>query len=381
MKFYYFGLMPYGTLDLDYDQHYASSSLVLPNSYYDPMEGEKLYTRYLDELELADTLGYDGVCVNEHHQTAYGLMPSPGIIAGALARTTKQAQIAVLGRALPLVNNPLTIAEEYAMIDNISGGRLIAGFVRGIGVEYHVTGVNPAFSLERFHEAHDLIIEAWTKTGPFPFEGDHFHFEYVNPWPRPYQDPHPPVWIPSQGSMETIRWASEPSRKYVYLNTYSPFEAVSTFFQMYRDVAAEEWGYEASGKQLGWAVPIYVAESDEIAQKEARPHIEAFYNKFLRMTNEMLLPPGYTTISSMKKIAEAKREMLSGGREMKRLMETRMFICGSPNTVREILEECQEKTHLEHLVCTLQFGTLPHSLTVKNLEMFATEVAPHFRLA
>ena len=181
--------------------------------------------------------------------------------------------------------------------------------------------------------------------------------------------------------METIRWASEPSRKYVYLNTYSPFEAVSTFFQMYRDVAAEEWGYEASGKQLGWAVPIYVAESDEIAQREARPHIEAFYNKFLRMTNEMLLPPGYTTISSMKKIAEAKREMLSGGREMKRLMETRMFICGSPNTVREILEECQEKTNLEHLVCTLQFGTLPHSLTVKNLEMFATEVAPHFRLA
>ena len=140
--------MPYGTLDLDYDQHYASSSLVLPNSYYDPKEGEKLYNRYLGELELADTLGYDGVCVNEHHQTAYGLMPSPGIIAGALARTTKQAQIAVLGRALPLVNNPLTIAEEYAMIDNISGGRLIAGFVRGIGVEYHVTGVNPVFSLE-----------------------------------------------------------------------------------------------------------------------------------------------------------------------------------------------------------------------------------------
>ena len=132
MKFYYFGLMPYGALDLDYDQKYSSASLVLPNSYFDPKEGNKLYRRYLDELELADTLGYDGVCVNEHHQTAYGLMPSPGIIAGALARTTRQAKIAVLGRALPLVNNPLTIAEEYAMLDNISGGRLISGFVRGI---------------------------------------------------------------------------------------------------------------------------------------------------------------------------------------------------------------------------------------------------------
>ena len=97
------------------------------------------------------------------------------------------------------------------------------------------------------------------------------------------------------------------------------------------------------------------------------------------MTNEMLLPPGYTTLSSMKKIAEAKREMLSGGKEMERLIETKMFICGSPNTVREILEDCHEKTGLEQLVCTLQFGTLPHELTVKNLEMFAREVAPHLR--
>ena len=379
MKFYFFGLMPYGPLDLDYDKKYSSASLVLPNSYFDPKEGNKLYRRYLDELELADALGIDGICVNEHHQTAYGLMPSPGVIAGALARTTTQAKIAVLGRALPLVNNPLTIAEEYAMIDNISGGRLISGFVRGIGVEYHATGVNPAFSLERFHEAHDLIIEAWTKTGPFPFEGDHYHFEYVNTWPRPFQQPHPPVWIPSQGSEETIRWASEPTRKYVYLNTYSPFKAVSTFFQMYRDIAEKEWNYEASGEQLGWAVPIYVGETDEIALKEAKPHIEAFYNKFLRMTNQMLLPPGYTTLTSMKKIAEAKKEMLSGGREMSRLMDNRMFICGSPNTVQEILGECHDQVGLEHIVCTLQFGTLPHELTVKNLELFSKEVMPQLR--
>ena len=92
--------MPYGTLDLDYDQHYTSSSLVLPNSYYDPREGEKLYTRYLDELELADTLGYDGVCVNEHHQTAYGLMPSPGIIAGAFMERLQAERVRQAGRRI-----------------------------------------------------------------------------------------------------------------------------------------------------------------------------------------------------------------------------------------------------------------------------------------
>ncbi len=96
------------------------------------------------------------------------------------------------------------------MIDVISGGRLISGFVRGIGAEYHTFGVNPTFSHDRFHEAHDLIVRAWTEPGPFAFQGRHYRVNYVNLWPRPYQKPHPPIWIPSQGSKETIDWASHP---------------------------------------------------------------------------------------------------------------------------------------------------------------------------
>src|SRR5581483_11822330 len=108
------------------------------------------------------------------------------------------------GRAIPLLNNPQMVAEEYAMLDNLTRGRLIAGFVRGIGAEYHAMGINPAYSQERFAEAHDLIIRAWTEPGPFAFAGKHYQFRYVNPWPRPYQVPHPPIWIPSQGSSSTI---------------------------------------------------------------------------------------------------------------------------------------------------------------------------------
>ncbi len=118
-----------------------------------------------------------------------------------------------VGRALPLLNNPVTVAEEFAMVDNITEGRFIAGFVRGIGAEYHAWGVNPAESHDRFHEAHDLIVRAWTEIGPFHFEGKHYDFEYVNTWPRPYQQPRPPIWIPSQGSSETIAAPAEPSRK------------------------------------------------------------------------------------------------------------------------------------------------------------------------
>jgi alkanesulfonate monooxygenase SsuD/methylene tetrahydromethanopterin reductase-like flavin-dependent oxidoreductase (luciferase family) len=380
MQFFAFHLMPYADLDLDYDKTYNSAWVTLPNSYYDPVKGHRLYNRYIDELIYADELGFDGIGVNEHHQNAYGLMPIPGVIAGALARQTRRAKIAVLGRALPLVNNPLTIGEEFAMLDNISGGRLIAGFVRGIGAEYHASGVNPAESHERYQEAHDLIIRAWTEPGPFPHDGKHYHFKYVNTWPRPYQKPHPPVWIPSQGSRETIEWASHPSRKYTYLQTFSPVDALARFMGLYREQAAK-YGYTATPQQLGWAVPIYVADSDDVAQREAKPHIENFFNKFARMPPEMLLPPGYLSLQSMQGlIAKSKASLTSGVYQtIDDLMRKGMFLCGSADTICDLLTTYQQKIGFGHLICMLQFGTLPADLTRRNLELFARKVMPRVR--
>ncbi|MET0277175.1 MAG: LLM class flavin-dependent oxidoreductase, partial [Pseudorhodoplanes sp.] len=97
MKFFFFHLMPYAALDPDYDKQYNSAWVTLPNTYYDPKIGHQLYNRYLDELEYADQVGFDGICVNEHHSNAYGMMPIPGVMAGALARRTKNCKIAVLG--------------------------------------------------------------------------------------------------------------------------------------------------------------------------------------------------------------------------------------------------------------------------------------------
>ena len=378
MKFYSFHLMPYGALDLDYVDKHVSASLVLPNTYYDPQIGHQLYNRYLDELELADALGFDGVCVNEHHQSAYGLMPTPAVMAGALSRSVKRGKICILGRALPLLSNPLSVAEEYAMLDNITGGRFIAGFVRGIGVEYHATGVNPTYSLERFHEAHDLIIRAWTEEGPFPFEGKHYSYNYVNLWPRPFQQPHPDVWIPSGGSLETIRWASDPKRKYVYLNVYSNIDVACVLMDTYRN-CAEAYGYTASSEQLGMALPIYVAETDAIARREAKPHIEAFFNKFLRMTNEMLLPLGYTSVSSLKTLLITSRETLMANHSLEAVDKLGMFLVGSPETVRQRLAEFEQRLGIGHLCAIMQFGSLPQAQTKRNLELFAEEVMPHFR--
>jgi alkanesulfonate monooxygenase SsuD/methylene tetrahydromethanopterin reductase-like flavin-dependent oxidoreductase (luciferase family) len=379
MKFYMIHLMPFADLDLSYDKHHNSAWVTLPNSYYDPQKGAQLYNRYIDELVLADELGFDGVCCNEHHQNAYGLMPIPGVIAGALVRETKRCQVAVLGRALPLLTYPLSVAEEYAMLDNISNGRLIAGFVRGIGAEYHSTGVNPAESHDRFHEAHDLILQAWSRPGPFAFEGKYYHFQYVNTWPRPVQQPHPPVWIPSQGSRETIEWASHPSRKYTYLQTFSPVDQLARFMAMYQQ-QAQKYGYQASPQQLGWATPVYVSDSDESALREARPHIEAFYNKFLRMPVEMLLPPGYLSLTSMAAVTDKIRSgPAAGGYTIEDLSAKGMIICGGPDSVVRQLETYQKQVGFGKLIAMTQFGTLPHDLTVKSMELFAREVMPRLR--
>jgi len=268
MKLVAFHLMPYRPLDLAEAAKHRSPWVVLPNQLYDPVKGAEEYARHIDALVYAEELGFDAIGVNEHHQTAYGLMPAPNLIASALIQRTKTIKIAILGRALPLVNNPIYIAEEFAMLDVLSKGRIIAGFVRGIGSEYHSSGVNPYFSHERFHEAHDLIIRAWTEPGPFAFDGDHFSLRYVNLWPRPFQSPHPPVWIPSQGSSETVAWAADPKRKYPFLVTFSSADLVARYHNTYRD-QARQYGYEPAADQLGWACPIYVAETDQRASEEA----------------------------------------------------------------------------------------------------------------
>ncbi len=376
MKFFNFHLMPYSAMDLSEIDKVNSSWITLSNRHYDPVKGAEIYHNHLDELEHADRLGFDGVAVNEHHQTAYGLMPIPGVLAGALARTVKNAKIAVLGRALPLMNNPLVVAEEYAILDNLTRGRLIAGFVRGIGAEYHSTGANPGESLARFHEAHDLIIQAWTQPGPTSYDGKYYKFRYVNPWPTTYQKPHPPIWIPSQGSRETIEWAAK--KRYVYCQTLSPIQTVARFFGMFRE-EAEKCGYQAGADQLAWSNSIYVAETDEKARREAKPHLEALANHFLRMPQEMLLPPGYSSLDSFKRIRAMKGQKKSGPTTMEDLIDQGVIIVGSPATVREKIEEYEKIAGFGTMLIKTQFGTLPHEMATKNQEMLAKEVLPYFR--
>ena len=382
MKFVCFHLMPYRPLDLDAAKDHRSAWVVLPNSLYDPEKGAAEYDSYLDQLAYAEQLGFDAIGVNEHHQTAYGLMPAPNLIASALIQRTKTVKIAILGRALPLVSNPVNIAEEFAMLDVLSRGRIITGFVRGIGSEYHATGVNPAFSHERFHEAHDLIIKAWTTPGPFEFEGDHYRFRYVNLWPRPYQTPHPPVWIPSMGSRETVVWASAPERKYPFMVTFSPESAVVRYHNMYREAAEDSrlYGHRQPAR-LGGA-DLRRRDRRARPRGSARAGIETLFNNFLRMPWEMLLPPGYTSNASLKVTMKLRASSLGSWprkQTIEDLMAAGTVVVGSAATVREKIERVREQTGFDILITLLQFGVMSDALARRNMELFAGEVMPKLR--
>jgi len=147
--------------------------------------------------------------INEHHSTPSCVDVGVNMTAAILARTTRRAKILLLGNILPVEDNPVRLAEELAMADLISGGRVLSGFVRGIGVETWWSNTNPVHNRGRFEECHDLILKCWTEPGPFRWEGRHYHFRHVNPWCLPLQKPHPPIWTPGSASPETAVWAGQ----------------------------------------------------------------------------------------------------------------------------------------------------------------------------
>ena len=185
---------------------YDSIRVTLPDRHYDPHIGAELYHRYLDEWLHAEHMGLD-LMLNEHHQTATCLDPAAPIMLGVLARQTSRARLLLLGNPIANRRQPVRVAEEMAMVDNLARGRIEVGFVRGVPYEISAGNTSPLRMSERFWEAHDLILKAWTThDGPFSWEGRFFHHRQVNIWPRPYQQPYPPVWITalSAGSVPAV---------------------------------------------------------------------------------------------------------------------------------------------------------------------------------
>ncbi|HYU20855.1 MAG TPA: LLM class flavin-dependent oxidoreductase [Chloroflexota bacterium] len=382
MKLHWFHLMPWQKLPADFTQRYRSVWVDVPSHLWEPLEGHRLYNEYLDELEYADQMGFDGICVNEHHQNAYGLMPSPNLMAAALARRTSRAALVVMGNSIALYNPPVRIAEEFAMLDVISGGRLVAGFPLGTAQDTCLSyGQVPATLREKYDEGYELIMQAWTRPEPFAFNGRFTQLRYVNLWPRPLQQPHPPIWVPGSGSIETWEWVAQRDHVYCYLS-YNGYKRGKALLDGYWETI-DRLGIEPNPYRAGFLQLVAVSESDAQAEADYAEHAKYFYTRCLHLFDGFTGPPGYRSIASLKrgfatqlgrKVTE-QRQALS----WRDFVEQGYVVAGSPATVRDQLRELIRSLRVGHLMLLQQFGSMPKHLAMKNTELFAREVLPSLR--
>ena len=385
MKSIFFHLMPYRDLPADFEQRYESVWVTPPNAELcDPARVVEYYKWNLDELELADRLGFDGLGVNEHHQNAYGFMASPNLMAAALARRTpNNSAILVLGNTLALYSPALRVAEEFAMLDCLSEGRLAAGFPVGTSMDVNrCYGITPTETRPRFNEAHDLIMRAWTQPGPFIFNGRFNKLRYVNPWPLPLQKPHPPVWLAGGGSVETWEMAVKNDYTYSFLSFFGykfAQKVMGGFWDTVSRLGADDNPYRA-----GFAQQVCVSETDAQAEKDYLEHVTYFFNKCLHIPAYIFETSGYRTRRSAEFAIKTNQpgdiaRMATLEKNWRTLVDNGFIIAGSPDTVADRLIEASRGLRVGNLIALLQIGSMGHELTKKNLTLFAEGVMPKIR--
>ena len=358
--------------------------LTLSNEIYDPELGANLYNRYLDERLYAEEMGFDGLMLNEHHSTPFCMGGAMNIEAAILARMTKRAKIVLLGNILPIWDDPLWLVEQLAIIDMISRGRLVSGWVRGTGRESVSHNAPPPYNWERFQEAHDFIVKAWTTPGPFRWEGKHYHYRYVNPWARPYQKPHPPIWLPGVVSRDSLQWAARNRIPYIMLAT--EMGPTKQAFELYHETAAEE-GYESGTQNIGYLWKVHVDETEELAEQTARKYVQGPSNPFLAgnegtANGALLNLPGLTSrrrVLPTRDAATANR----GGNVLARPFEEQQknytIVSGTPDTIIPKIRHVLETLRPGSVIFWDGDGAMTHEDQMRSLRLMGEYVIPAVR--
>jgi alkanesulfonate monooxygenase SsuD/methylene tetrahydromethanopterin reductase-like flavin-dependent oxidoreductase (luciferase family) len=375
VKVYNFDLLAYPHVPKD------APRTPVPSNFFDPIKGAANYAEHLDEMTYCEELGLDGVVFNEHHYSSYGTMPSPNLIAAALSQRTKRIKIGVLGNILPLRNHPVRVAEEYAMIDCLSNGRLIAGFVRGIPAEYVWYGVNPEESRGRFQEAYDLIMTAWTNS-VWSFEGEFYKLKDCAIWPRPLQQPHPPIWIAAR-SAESIEWCVK--RHLPCAQVYQTTGQIEDTFNYYRTKAKED-GWEARPDDFILCRHIYIDESSKKAREVAEPAMRYFFSVYNRGFNDAI---NQTAADQQKLLAKLTSErsfnyFREGNRSRvdfstlgwDELIKSGYMIAGDPDSVARQIQDQMKQIGADHFMGMFHIGNLAHEKVIASLNLFKKEIMP-----
>ena len=374
---FFFTEMGYTAYSQEAAAEYGYTNLMFPNEHFSPQQANQLYSMYFDELQYCTESGFDGVMINEHHNNPLNMMPSINVIGGILAKSTKQGRIVFLGNVLPIHDNPVRVAEEIAMIDIISGGRVVCGFVRGIGQETMATNVNPVHNRERFEEAHDLIIKTWTTPGPFRWEGKHYQLRVVNPWMLPLQKPHPPIWIPGVASPESVTYAAQHSYPYVALAP--PLDLAEEIFDLY-DSTAQEAGYTAIADNRGYAIRVNVADSDERAYEEGKHFYWQLGTSFGLAPTHWQGPPGYQSRAASQGRRQAARDSVRAaggtGLSYEEAQATYQVVTGNPDTVVRKLKDIIDVADPANLIIWGREGRMSHQTAMRCIDLMTQEVIP-----
>jgi alkanesulfonate monooxygenase SsuD/methylene tetrahydromethanopterin reductase-like flavin-dependent oxidoreductase (luciferase family) len=374
LEVYWFSEQPYGHVTEDDLAPYESGRMHFPNTNFDPQKAHVLYNNYHDQYAWADEVGFDGIMSNEHHSSYWCMKPSVNVDAAVISKVTKRAKIAMLGNVIAL-NDPVKMAEEIAMLDCISGGRIISGFVRGTAVETLHAGISPTENRERFEEAHDLILKCWTTPGPFRWEGRHFPHRMVNPWVLPIQKPHPPVWFPGTGSPESVIWAAQ--HQYPYMNLGSLLDLTKQLKGIYHETA-HEVGFEPGPQHFGYLMRCLVADTDENAQQIGRTFLWT-ENHRNRGPVEFNDPPGYQSREALR--IKMSRPLIGTGTMGRRmtyeeLQDAHNIIVGSPDTVIQKLRYVKNELNPGYLLIYGNEGNMPHEAVMRSIELLGTKVIP-----
>lgn len=376
-----FHLFNYGAYpDIPHADDLPSSAYIdLPNRHYDPIRGQWALDSYFDTLAFGEKLGFDGIHTTTQMNGPVGMTPSANLPAAYLAAKTERIHIGTLGPILNVYSNPMRAAEELALLDAISGGRLIIGLPMGHGMNYHSAAtMNPSYARERYWEGHDLMVKAFTEPGPFEWQGKHFHVPYANLWPKPIQNPYPPVWIPAAGSRLTLEKCAE--HHYTYQALFSPRAVLKRNVKTFKEATAK-FGYEPDPRQIAAVVFIHVAETDAQARLEAEPHLMFLFQNLNRSQRHDAFPPGHFSLQSLRGFMKGGgyRDRDIGQMTYDELTGEGWSIIGSPDTVAEKLEELVADLGCGRIVHVADFGAMPNWLIRKSLTIMAEQVIPRFR--
>ena len=372
VEVFWFSEQPYAHItDHDLEQ-YDSGRLGFPNTFFDPEKAHLLYNQYHEQYAFADECGFDGIMSNEHHASYWCMKPAVNLDAAVIAKITRNVKIAILGNVIA-VNDPIRMAEEIAMLDCYSNGRIISGFVRGTAVESLAGGIIPAENRARFEEAHDLIIKCWTQPGPFRYEGQFYSYRVVNPWVLPVQDPHPPIWFPGLSSAESVVWAAR--HQHPYMNLGSLLDYTEGLKGVYIDTA-KEVGFTPGPEHFGYLLRVFCADTDEKAQDIGRTFLwtEDHRNRGPVEHND---PPGYQSREAVR----IQRQLPGAGgfgRRMsyQELQDVDNVIVGSPETVTKKLSHIIERLNPGYLHIYGNEGDMPHADVMRSIELLGREVIP-----